>query len=403
MLETISKSLTEGHFKDQFKKLGLPTKRWEDWKYTSIDEELSAAHAPYESLYTDFDPSILGDLSSLHRVVFIDGAPISSLFKLPKTIQPIEEAPSHFWGTKNKDPFFHWNLASSSSELILKVQDNSTIHSPLLCVFLTTELGKNKINTPRLGVIGGKSSRFNLIDLSLSPALNNFSYTTNRVIQLKLEKEATAKHVSLQMEGPKALSISQFIGHANRDSSLTHLSISLGSKKSRVNQQLHLDKEGAHGEIHALLPLQNEQHGDIFSEIHHHAAHTTSSQLVKSLLADNSHGVFTGFVHVERNAQQINANQLNKNILLSKKAQISTRPQLAVFADDVKCAHGATIGQMDPEEIFYLTSRAIKKDRAIEILNAGFCQDVILKLQDSGLESLLWPFIKNHLPKGGEL
>lgn len=131
-----------------------------------------------------------------------------------------------------------------------------------------------------------------------------------------------------------------------------------------------------------MYALTKNEHADIFSSINHQAAHTNSDQLFKGILAGESYGAFTGKINIAQDAQQVNSNQLNKNLMLSKKAHIDTRPQLLVAADDVKCAHGATIGQLSQEEEFYLESRGIKKDKAKRMLCHGFAADVLYKIDN---------------------
>src|SRR5690606_18005114 len=137
----------------------------------------------------------------------------------------------------------------------------------------------------------------------------------------------------------------------------------------------------AHTNVHGLFALRGEQHADQHVSLNHLGAHTTSDQLFKMVLDDEAHGVFTGRLEIAPNAQKVDAAQLNKNLILSKKAHVDTRPQLMVHADDVKCAHGATVGQLSPDEVFYLQSRGLSQARAQKILCHAFASDALMQIE----------------------
>jgi Fe-S cluster assembly protein SufD len=151
--------------------------------------------------------------------------------------------------------------------------------------------------------------------------------------------------------------------------------------------------------VNGLYALNKLEHSDIFSVIHHNAPHTNSDQLFKGILADESHGAFTGKIIIAKDAQLVNSNQLNKNLMLSRKAHISTRPQLLVAADDVKCAHGATIGQLSPDEEFYLESRGINKDKAKKMLCHGFAMDVLFLIENLKIQAVAAQLLNESFEK----
>jgi Fe-S cluster assembly protein SufD len=165
------------------------------------------------------------------------------------------------------------------------------------------------------------------------------------------------------------------------------MTLDFGLLTARHNLCINLRETGAEASAHGLFALDKNDHVDIFSTIIHHAPHTTSNQLFKGILNGDSHGVFTGKIIVKKDAQQSHSSQLNKNLLLSKKAHIDTRPQLMVHADDVKCSHGATIGQLSKDEEFYLETRGISKERAKQILCHGFATEVLYLIDNSSIKS----------------
>ncbi|MEX1100231.1 MAG: Fe-S cluster assembly protein SufD, partial [Bacteriovoracaceae bacterium] len=171
----------------------------------------------------------------------------------------------------------------------------------------------------------------------------------------------------------------------SRDARFESITIDAGAKLSRNNIWIELEQEGASCAAHGLYALQGERQSDTNSFIHHAKGHTESSQLYKGIMNDKSHGIFTGLIRVEKDAQLVTSDQLNKNLLLTKGAHAHSRPQLEIYADDVKCAHGSTTGQLSEEEVFYFESRGIPKEKARQLLAAAFANDVLLKIKSVSL------------------
>lgn len=187
-----------------------------------------------------------------------------------------------------------------------------------------------------------------------------------------------------------------FLEYSNlgKNSHYNNCLINSGAALSRTNIHMELSAEGATGDSHGLYALTDKQHHDTMSYIQHKSPHTYSHQLYKGILNDSSRGIFTGKVRVEKDAQLINAEQLNKNLLLTKKAHANSRPQMEIYADDVKCAHGSTTGQLSEDELFYFESRGIKAQKARKILANAFSLDVILKINDVTIQNEIKEFLK---------
>jgi Fe-S cluster assembly protein SufD len=182
-----------------------------------------------------------------------------------------------------------------------------------------------------------------------------------------------------------------------RDARLSHLNFNLGSLMCRHNISFRINEEGGHADAHGLYTLKNNQHCDTHSLIDHNAPHTTSNQLYKSVLDDRSRGVFTGLIRIQSHAQKVDSAQLNKNLLISPKAHANSRPQIEVFADDVKAGHGSTTGQLSEESLFYFISRGIKEERARALLSKAFVNDVILKVRDLKIREELSELILSNM------
>jgi Fe-S cluster assembly protein SufD len=185
--------------------------------------------------------------------------------------------------------------------------------------------------------------------------------------------------VKIQSEADNAVHIGLTQADLYRDSNFKSMTLDYGLLTARHNIKIGLRDEGASTDTHGLFVLSKSEHSDIFSIITHYSKNTTSNQLFKSILSGESHGVFTGKIIIKKDAQKSASSQLNKNLILSSKAHIDTCPQLLVHADDVKCSHGATIGQLSNDEEFYLESRGISKEHAKRMLCLGFAMDIILK------------------------
>src|SRR5690606_21635039 len=157
----------------------------------------------------------------------------------------------------------------------------------------------------------------------------------------------------------------------------------------RKNLVLRLNEPGANGESYALFLTNEEEHSDVYTLIDHRAADTTSAQMAKGILDGNSRGVFTGKIFIRPDAQRVSSSQLNKNLLLSKKAQVHSQPQLEIFADDVKCSHGSTTGQLSDDEVFYFSARGIPSEKARTLLALGFGLEIVQKITNEEARNYL--------------
>ena len=211
---------------------------------------------------------------------------------------------------------------------------------------------------------------------SSTPTFGN--YASNCV----LEENSRFTHIHHQDVNFDSTFANSIRAQVPKNSSYESYTITLGGKISRNNIHIDLNGEGANCMAHGVYTLQNNQHSDVSSFINHKAPHTESAQLYKGIMSDKSRGVFTGLIKVDRDAQLINSNQLNKNLLLSKGAQANSRPQLEIFADDVKCAHGSTTGQLSDDELFYFESRGIRPEKARMMLSHAYTYDVLLKIEN---------------------
>lgn len=356
-----------------FETRGIPSKKDENWIYTSIAKNLATRFVDSQSSRA-VDTKLVLDLSQV--IIFNNGKYNSEDSKLPiglKRIAP--QTPRNF-----HDQFDALNLVSATDAIGFYLEKNHELKNPITIIHQCDENAVNKQSTPRIYFSAAENSKAYIVEIFTSTQNNLFQYTTNSHINFEIGKNANIEHVKINLEAKNATHIGLTKAHIARDAVFKSFVIDLGIKLSRHNVELHLNESNATVESHGLYYLNHTEHADNFISIHHHAPHTFSDQLYKGILNHESHGAFTGKIEIDKNCSGANAAQLNKNLLLTKKAHIDTRPQLLVATDDVKCAHGATIGDLSAEEEFYLTSRGISKNRAKQMLAHGFAHEVSLKI-----------------------
>jgi Fe-S cluster assembly protein SufD len=367
---------------EQFKTQGLPTKKQEDWKYTDITKTLSPRFVSQGSETEHDIPAMVIDRRGM--MIFNNGVFNRHQSHLPDGIildqQKITET---FF-----DSFDALNFSTSLSPVFIKIKKNTVLDFPLSIVHVVDEEGVNKIVSPRIFVVAEEFSNVSIVEIFTSTQNLLFQYTTNSSTTFDLRPNAIVEHVKIQLEANQSTHIGLTKANIAASANFKSMTVDLGNLVARHNIDVSLDAPGAEASVHGLYAIQKNEHADIFSNIHHKAAHTQSDQLFKGILSGESHGAFTGKIVVEKDSQQINSNQLNKNLLLSKKAHVDTRPQLMVAADDVKCSHGATIGQLSREEEFYLESRGINKAQARRMLCYGFATDVLFKIENPKIKDL---------------
>ena len=373
-----------------FKGRGLPSKKQEDWRYTNIAKVLAPRFYARQSEIVHDIPKEVIDQRGF--IVFNNG--IFNRFQsvLPDGVSFDQLRPTNDFF----DAFDALNFATAMSPLFLRIKKNTVLDFPITIVHLVDEAGVNKIVSPRLTIVAESFSKVSFAEIFSSKQNNLFQYTTNASTTFELKDGAQVEHVKIQAEAFEATHVGLTRALVLKNANFKSMTIDLGIKTSRDNIEVRLLESGAESQVNGIFALKKSEHADVFSHIDHAAAHTNSTQLFKGILAGESHGAFTGKIVVAKDSQLINSEQLNKNLLLSKRAHIDTRPQLLVAADDVKCAHGATIGQLSAEEEFYLESRGIKKAKAREMLCHGFAADVLFKIDDLAIRNKAEAFLSER-------
>jgi Fe-S cluster assembly protein SufD len=400
---------------ERFASAGLPTTRDEAWKYTSV---AGLARRPH-TIATSERVSIVPDVSAFafaglaaHLAVFIDGrfAPaLSHLGALPAgcTIASVADVLERDAGVLERvlatdaqhTIFAALNAAFTTDGLYVHLAPNAALDEPVHALFLATR--DDVVAHPRNVIVAETGGRALIIEHHA--AAGGSSYFTNAVTQIVADANAAVTHVKLQQEGARAFHVAGVHAAQSRASRLESHSIALGAALSRADITTSFDAEGCEAQLSGLYLAGGRQHVDHHTRIDHAMPHGTSREYFKGVLDDGARGVFNGKVIVHAGAQKTDAHLANHNLLLSKTAEVDTKPELRIDADDVKCSHGATVGQLDETAMFYLRSRAIDVGTARALLTYAFAHDVIERIRLAPLRSALEQVLFARLPQGERL
>jgi Fe-S cluster assembly protein SufD len=398
---------------DRFEQLGFPTVHEEDWKYTNLaplakqsfdpavrstNASLDAARFVYPETATAHLVVVNGFLSEelsvkagLENVVAIDLLSVVADARYNKVARAYLARNAGY----HNNGLSALNTAFLQSGLFLWIPKNVRVETPIQVTFLTDAEHADAASFPRMLVVAEENSSATLIESFVST--RNQQYFTNAIAEVVLKEGARLEHYRMQRESDKAFHVSVTSASLGRSSSYDTTSINLGGRLSRHDVAVVLDHEGAECRVDGLYLIGSDQHTDTHSVIDHQQPHCTSHQLYKGILDGNARAVFNGKIFVREGAQKTDAMQTNKNLLLSQQARIDTKPQLEIYADDVKCAHGAAVGQIDQEELFYLQTRGIDPELGRSLLTYGFAEEVIGKIKIDSIRSQLDEIVLRQL------
>jgi len=395
----------------RFAELGFPTVRDEDWRFTNV---APIARLPFKPVFEATDgvsaealkPFAFAGLPGT-RLVFVNGhfaEKLSFVKNLPAGVKVgsfaavlatdaafIEKHLGHY--AQNVDNgFTALNQAFFLDGGFVHVPTGRVVEEPIQFVYVSTTERSGATFHPRNLVIAEANSQVTILESYLS--LGSKGYFTNAVTELSVGDNARLEFVKFQDEASDAFHIAAFHGEFGRASNVNVHSFALGAKLSRNNIRTKLAGEGLECILNGLYLTRNEQLADHHMVVEHAQPHCASHEYFNGILDDKSRGVFHGRILVQPIAQKTDAKQTNKNLLLSDDATADTKPQLEIYADDVKCTHGATIGQLNEESIFYLRSRGIGPETARRMLIHAFAGEIIERIQHEAtrdeLDKLVW-------------
>jgi Fe-S cluster assembly protein SufD len=376
--------------------LAIPTPQEEEWKYTDLSDLVKQAfQIPQQlpPLPTELQAHLTWPEAARSRLVFVNGfyAPhLSDTQDLPAdlwvgtlTEMPLERVHPYIQGIVAEDVFTTLNTACLTDAAVVLLPKGMQLPQPIHLLFLTLPQDRPVLAQPRCLLVAASNSSVSLIEDYAG--LGEGIYGSNAVTELWLHPNAQIRHLKLQREGSAAFHLAKTAVLQERDSRYTGHAISLGAQLSRHTWEVIQAGEQSSTQLQGLAMIGADQLADTHSLIHHRLPFGSSRQLHKCIVQDHAHAVFNGKVLVEQTAQLTDAGQSNANLLLSPKARVDTKPQLEIFADNVKCSHGATVSQLEADEVFYLQSRGIDPEQARQWLTYAFAAEVI---EQVGIQSI---------------
>lgn len=363
----------------RFATLGVPTRQDEEWKYTSLR---GFDAAPWVLSRGETTCTFGGDLPH--------GVRISSVADVLATRPELlkDRLATH---ARSARAFEAANAAFVGSGVVVEVAKGVVVPQAI-------HIRHNAADGaffPRVFLALGAGAEASVVE-TFAPNTADRAFTGS-VTDIMLGENAKLSYVKVQTDAPTAYHVSSTRAIVPRAAVLKALSFAFGGQVTRNDLDIVLTGEGADATLDGFYLVTDKRHVDNHSTVDHTVPHTTSSQLYKGILAGQGRAVFNGKVFVRQDAQKTSAFQLNQNLLLSSEAEIDTKPQLEIDADDVKCAHGAAVGQLNADEIFYLESRAIPRAEAIKMLSLGFADEVLMRFEDVKLREELRQLVRNAI------
>ncbi len=396
----------------RFCEVGFPTTRDEDWRFTNISAisktEFSMASGGASVSSADLESWKIDGAAA--QLVFVDGRfdrSLSSATGLPKGVilsglkealaQPSEVLQNHlgrFLDIK-RDPFSALNTAFAEDGAFLHVGHGISVEAPIHLLFVSTGTGSPRMVHPRNLLIFENESEGTVVEEYVS--LGGGTVFCNTVTELIAGESTHVSHYMIEREDRDALNVSTLRIQQARSANVASHSLLLGGGLVRNNVHPVLAGEGGECLINGLFVGNGRQHLDNYMHVEHASPHCSSRQFYNGILDNQAHGVFHGRIVVHKDAQKTDAKQTNRNLLLSDDAQIDTKPQLEIYADDVKCTHGATIGQIEENSLFYLRSRGIDEISARRLLLMAFASECLDRMKAGAAREHAERLIHEHL------
>lgn len=386
---------------DQFLSAGFPTQRQEYWKYTNLRRLETRAFSLAEATALDAkQPEWLPHTGT--RIVFVNGhwmPALSSQHAQPPGItvltlnQWLQREPAEVaaylrdHGNAEGSTLEQLNLAFFEDGVIVNLADNAHLDEPLYIVHHCTPAAAQRMSHPRVMIRAGRNSRSTIIEHYLGA--NDTEYFTNAVTRIEVAAGGSIRHFRVQQESTKAFHIAHVQAKLANDSLYSIHDIALGASLARSGITTLLEGRGAHAALFGLFTPMGTQHLDAHTRIDHVAAHTTSEEDYRGIAGGRGRGVFNGKIIVRPDAQKIDSRQSSRNLLLSSTAEIDTKPELEIYANDVKCSHGATTGQLDATALFYLRSRGLSESDARAALIRAFAESILTTIDVAPLRAAL--------------
>ena len=401
----------------RFAGVGFPSTHQEEWRFTDVAplarEPFTAVTSPGRVSAQDVR-GFLGGESSL-RLGFVDGvfaAALSATSGLPAGVRRESLAGAlerdgdllarHLGrhAPIERNPFTALSTAFMRDGALVYVPRGVALEEPVYLLFVTTGAAEGRVMHPRNLIVLDREAAATVVETHL--ALEPSRHFTNAVTEAVVEEGARGRYYRVQREGDEAFHMATTQSHQGRDSAFTSLSVAFGAGLSRHDVGGLLDGTGGHLTLNGLSVLGGQQHVDYHTTVDHAQPHCDSREVFNGIYRDHARGVFNGRILVRPGAQQTDSKQTNNNVLLSRDARADSQPQLEIYADDVKCTHGSTVGPMDPATVFYLRSRGLDAAAAQALLTYGFGADILGRIAAPEVRRRLDAAVRRWMGGDGE-
>ena len=401
---------------EHLSKNGFPHAKDEEYKFTNLTRVIEKKfdfNSPTQGLLLNSEQITGSEIEGLdaYKMVFLngqyssefsdqineDGLVVSSLADLmkdnPDAVQTMFNTKADF----TQDSFVAMNTAFSQHGVFIKIADNAVIQKPIVMYFIGDSRQSELVYNIRNLIQAGKFSECTIIEKF--DTYGEHASFTNVVNEFSIEENAHMQFFKIENDSENANHISTTHASQAGNSNFTSYTFALNGAMVRNNLNIKLESEGCESHMNGLYLLDGKTHVDNHTVVDHLMPNSYSNELYKGIMDDSSKGVFNGKIFVRQDAQQTNAFQSNKNVLLSDKATVNTKPQLEIWADDVKCSHGCTTGQLDQDALFYLQTRGIQKDKARAIILNAFASDVLETVSNQPIRDYLEQIISQRLER----
>ena len=386
-----------------FQKKGFPSKKEENWKYTDLKtilyNNLNKLELPNHEKTSQYNSEWLLKNFEHNQIILVNGDFVSSTFSFEakekikiKPLKTVLKDKKDFkkirdYFTEQQNSLASLNHALVHDGIFLEIEDNYSFKKPLIIYNFFNKFSENKILNNKYFISLGKNSQLNLLEYY--KAEDSIKYFTNTINHYSIHKNSILKkfNINKNLDNSYYYHLTNVKSYSN--SIFENFVFSSGS--SFLKNEIHCDllESFASCFINGLIFLSNELHHELKTNVNHRYEHCKSSQLVKSVLLDKSSGTYQGKIYVEKDAQKTDGYQLSKALVLSENSAFNSKPELEIYADDVKCSHGSSTGNIDQNSIFYLMSRGLSKEQANKMLVEGFLNEAIETITDLNIKSLI--------------
>ena len=378
-----------------FNQQGFPTRNHEDWKFSDINQIFSKNFKNLESFKNEIKPKSINFIKEFdhNHILMVNGKLENSEFKFEdkNKIKIKSYNDSNFSLNNEENSLINLNNALSNNGLFLEVADNYSFEKAIIIYNVFTDDLKDNLLNNKNKIILGKNSELHIVEYNINQSKNKFIYnTTENVI---LNENASLKTINLQANQNEGFFYKFSKGKMKSNSNYSSFIFSSGPKFNKIDAEFDLEGENCDCNIKSALFINRDKHQEIKTKINHLVPNCKSYQKIKSVVDAEGKGVYQGKIYVKDIAQKTNAYQLSKALLLSENSEFNSKPELEIYADDVKCSHGSTSGSVDENSIHYLMTRGLSKKQAVQLLVNGFLNEIIGDIKSNSVRK----FIENKI------